>query len=195
MSLNPSVSRRDCLLVGVLAAAGGSAGLSACAGLGGPPVVRLGEHEIEAWLRRSFPLQRRVLEVFEASVALPRLRLLPQFNRLAADVDLTLQDRLLGGRWQGHLDFDAALRWEATDQTLRLSQVRVRDFKLMAGGATPRPGAERLGAALAERVLEDLQLYRLPAERAAELQRRGVAPGAIVVQAQAVEIRFVPSER
>jgi hypothetical protein len=158
-------------------------------------VVRLGDREIEAWLRKSFPLQRRVLEVFEASVALPRLRLLPQVNRLAADVDLTLQDRLLGGLWQGRLDFDAALRWEAADQTLRLSQVRVRDFSLQAGGAAPRTGAERLGAALAERVLEDLQLYRLPAERAAELQRRGVTPGAIVVQERAIEIRFVPSAR
>jgi hypothetical protein len=169
--------------------------LSACSSLGGPPVVRLGEQEIEAWLRRSFPLQRRVLEVFEASVALPRLRLLPLVNRLAADVQLTLQDRVLGGRWQGRLDFDAALRWEAADQTLRLNQVRVRDFSLQAGGAAPRTGAERLGAALAERVLEDLQLYRRPAERAAELQRRGLTPGTIIVQEQAVEIRFMPSAR
>ena len=185
-------TRRACLAF-AFAVAGGW--LQACAGLGGPPVVRLGDREIEAWLRKNFPLQRRVLEVFEASVALPRLRLLPQLNRLAADVDLTLQDRVLGGRWQGRLDFDAGLRWEAADQTLRLNQVRVRDFSLLAGGAAPRTGAERLGAALAERVLEDLPLYRLPAERAAELQRRGLVPGAIVVQERAVEIRFVTSAR
>ncbi|MBL8313508.1 MAG: hypothetical protein JNK55_07145 [Rubrivivax sp.] len=109
-----------------------------------------------------------MLQVFEASVALPRLRLLPQTKRLAADVDLTLQDRLLGGRWQGRLDFDAALRWEATDQMLRLTQVHVRGFSLVAGAA-PRT--------------------------ATELQRRGVAPGAITAQERAVEIRFVPSVR
>jgi hypothetical protein len=158
-------------------------------------VVRLGEREIEAWLRKSFPLQRRVLEVFEVSVQVPRLRMLPQVNRLGADLDLTLHDRVLGGRWQGRLDFDAGLRWEAADQTLRFSQVRVRDFTLLAGGSAPRTGAERLGAAVAERALQDLPVYRLPAERAAELQRQGVAPGAIVVQERTVEIRFVTSPR
>lgn len=168
--------------------------LSGCAGLGGPPSIKLSESELNARVQRIFPLQRRLLEVFEASVSAPRLRLLPERNRLAVVLDIALRDRVLGGNWQGRLDFDAALRWDAADQSVRLDQVRVQDFVLAPGSSGPRTTVERLGLLLAERALEGLSLYRLPPERAAELQRRGLAPGAIAVTERGVEITFVPIE-
>lgn len=169
------------------------AGLVACAGLGGPPTVTLSERELDTLARRAFPVERRVLEVFDASVAPPRLRLLPERNRLAAQLDIGLRDRMFGGQWKGQLDFDTALRWEPADQTVRLAQVRVLDFKLVTAGALPRTAGEKLGAAVAERVLEDFVLYRLPIERAQELQRRGVKPGAVTVTSRGVEVTFAPA--
>mgnify|MGYP006943118771 CR=1 FL=1 len=168
-------------------------GLVACAGLMGPPTVTLNERELDQLARRAFPVEKRLLEVFDATVAPPRLRLLPERNRLAAQLDIGLRDRLFGGQWTGQLDFDAALRWEHTDQTVRLAQVRVQDFRLITTGALPRTAGEKLGAALAERVLEDFTLYRLPAERAQELQRRGVTPSAVTVTSRGVEITFAPA--
>jgi hypothetical protein len=168
-------------------------GLVACAGLGGPPTVTLNERELDSLARRAFPVEKRLLEVFDATVAPPRLRLLPERNRLAAQLDIGLRDRVFGGQWNGLLDFDAALRWENSDQTVRLAQVRVQDFRLLNTGTLPRTGGEKLGAALAERVLEDFTLYRLPAERAQELQRRGLTPGAVMVTSRGVEITFAPT--
>ena len=139
--------------------------LPGCAGLGGPTRIKLSESELNARVQRLFPLQRRLLEVVEASV------------------------------WQGRLDFDAALRWDAADQSVRLDQVRVQDFVLAPGSSGPRTTVERLGLLLAERALEGLSRYRLPPERAAELQRRGLAPGAIAVTERGVEITFVPIGR
>lgn len=182
------------ILIGAsIVALAGLTGLLGCAGLGGPPTVTISESELDALVRRAFPVQRRLLEVFDASVAPARLHLLPERNRLAAQLDVGLRDRMFGGQWKGQLDFDAALRWERSDQTVRLTQVQVQDLRLVSSGALPRTAGEKLGAAIAELVLEDFALYRLPTERALELQRRGLTPGAVTVTSRGVEITFAPA--
>ena len=63
-----------------------------------------------------------------------------------------------------------------------------------APGLSPRR-AEMLrdmGIALAERLLDDLVLYRLSAERLAALQRAGYRPGALRVTPDALEITIEP---
>jgi hypothetical protein len=83
---------------------------------------------------------------------------------------------------------------------LRLTQVRVQQvgFELGAAPAAAGNGAnplapptgsqQRLAHALAERVLEDLVLYRLSAERQASLRQLGLQPGAVTVTARGVEV-------
>ncbi len=166
-----------------------SLGLAACAGLGGPRTVTFEPAEIERLLARGFPVERRVLEVFDVSLAAPGVQLLPERSRLGLTAVLRARDRVLGGTWQGHIAFDAALRWQPADQTVRLAQVRVQE--LVLDGAAPRPVAERLAAVLVERELEGLAIYRLSPERAAVLQAQGLAPGAVTVTARGVEITLV----
>lgn len=168
--------------------------LAGCAGFGGPASVRLSEGELDALLQRRLPLERRVGEVFDVTVPAARLRLLPEINRLSLALDLLARERLLGASWQGQLVLDAALRWEMQDHSVRLLQVRVLDFRLQGGGAA-RGTVERLGALVAERMLEDLAVYRLPPERAAELQRRGLAPGRLAVTPRGLEINLEPLPR
>jgi len=99
---------------------------------------------------------------------------------------------------------------------LRLTQVRVQQlwFEVGAGPSTPPaglpPGLQfgtpaappagagaprvaghaplRLGAALVEKVLEDLAIYRLGAEPSSRLREAGLTPGAVTVTARGVEI-------
>lgn len=166
--------------------------LGGCAGLLGPPTVTLSEAEIGRLMERNFPVDRTLLDIFEVTVNAPRVRLLPETNRLAAVVGVRARNRLFAQGWQGQIDFDAALRWEPADQTVRLSQVRVRDLALVDPGVFNRNTVERLGAALAERVLEDSAIYRLPAERAAQLREKGYQPASVNVTGQGLEIRFAP---
>jgi hypothetical protein len=164
-----------------------------CAGLGGPPTVTLSERELAALLTQSLPVDRRLAEVFDVTLSRPRLRLLPERNRLAAEIAVQARERVLGVAWRGTLDFDAALRWEPRDHSVRLAQVRVNDLR--SDGAMPDAatrGAERLAGAIVERVIEDLSLYALPAERAEPLRRNGLAPGAVTVTPRGVEITFAP---
>lgn len=169
--------------------------LAACCNLGAPQKLVLSEPELQRLLQGRFPVEQRLLELFEVRATSPQLRLLPDRNRLHAALDLQARDRILFGTFNGRLDFDTALRWEAADQTVRLDQVRVQDFVLL-DAPTPagarRNVTERVAAALAERVLEGLVLYRLPAEKAAQLDKAGVQPAALMVTSSGLEITFAP---
>jgi hypothetical protein len=211
-------------------------GLAGCSAWTGPPVITLGEAELADRLGRLFPLTRRVLEVLDIELSAPRLRLLPESNRLSLALWLRSRERLLGNAGHGQLAFDCALRWVPQEASLRLTQVRVQQLWFERGpgpaappsapppappsatpsatppgpltatppgppsgsppwppgdGAAPRDAAaapSRLGPALAEKVLEDLLIYRLGAEPAARLRAAGLAPGAVTVTARGVEI-------
>ncbi|MDE2396078.1 MAG: DUF1439 domain-containing protein [Burkholderiales bacterium] len=174
----------------LLAAAG--ALLAGCAGFVGPTTYTLSQADLQQLIERNFPLERPLLEVLEVSVEAPHVTLLPARNRIATDFDVDTRDRLFGKRWHGRLALESALRWEASDQTLRLQNVRVDDFTLDKAGSSERGQADRLGALLAERVLEDMVVYRLSDERRDKLQRLGLVPGGVEVTNAGVEIRFKP---
>jgi Protein of unknown function (DUF1439) len=185
--------RRRSVLWAVAAAA--ASGLIGCASLFRPTAVTLSARDIERLLERRFPLERRLLEVFDLTLDRPRLTLQPERNRVAVVLDFDARERLWGTRSQGRLDFDAALRWQASDRSLRLWQVRVQDLSLDRAGSAQRGGAERLGGALIERVLEDLPVYTLSDERAEQLRREGLAPGGVTVTARGVEVTLEAAAR
>lgn len=186
--------------------------LTGCAGLGGPTVITLGESELGLLINRAFPMQRRLFELLDVTLAAPAVRLQPERNRLAVSLDIAAQERLFSKAAKGRLAFDSALRYDSGDGTVRLQQVRVSQLS-MEGGA-PIPGAlaaalppapptaaasapgslsQRMGQALAERMLENQSIYKFSAERLASLRQMGLEPGAVTVTARGVEITLAKS--
>ncbi len=165
-------------------------GLVGCVGIGGPRRVSLSLAQMQRTVERQFPRQHRLLEVIDVSVARPTLRLLPQSNRIATDLDLAATERLSGHVVRGNLSLDYALRYEPSDATLRLTQVHVQAFKLELGNGPLAPSNARLGALLAERLLDDAVLYRPDAERLSLLQRAGISAAAITVTPSGVELQL-----
>lgn len=170
------------------------AALQGCALLAPPDTVVLSEREIAALVDKAFPMDRRLLEVLDVTIAAPRLTLRPERNRIAAEIEVGAVDRLFGQALRGRLGFESGLRIEPGDQSLRLAQVRVTELRL-DDGAAPPASAQRLGAALAERVLEDLVLYRLKPEQQARLARAGVQAAQVTVTGRGVEIGLAPTAR
>jgi hypothetical protein len=164
--------------------------LAGCAGLSGPRNVTLSQADLQSLIERQFPHQRRVLELIDINVARPTLRLLPERNRIATDLDLLASERLSGRSVRGNLALEYALRYEPSDATVRLTQVRVQEAKLELGGGPLSPSSARVGALLAERLLDDFVLYRADAERLRLLQRANITAAEIAVTARGVEVRF-----
>ena len=164
--------------------------LAGCAGLGGPRNVTLSQEQLQAQIDRQFPRQQRLLEVIEVNIARPTLRLLPERKRIATDLDLSATERLSGRTVRGSLALDYALRYEPSDASVRLSQVRVQDAKLDLGSGPLSPSSARIGAVLAERLLDDFVLYRAAAERLKTIQRMGIVAAEIEITSRGIEVRF-----
>lgn len=174
----------------MLWAAASTWGLAGCAGIGAPRSVTVSQAELQALLERQFPHQRRLLEVIDVAIGRPALRLLPERNRLATELELSATERLSGRSARGSLSLDYALRYEASDASVRLTQVRVQQVRLEFGSGTLSPSGARLGGLLAERLLDDVAVWRADPRRLQQLQRAGVAAADIAVTAGGVDIRF-----
>lgn len=179
----------------LLAAAVLGAGLSGCAGLVGNRTVSLSESELTLLLARQFPLERKVLEVVDLQVANPQLRLLPESNRIATELDVFALDRLFGSRAQGHVKLDYGLRFEPTDHTIRMTQVHVRDLALESGANTLHGVAQRLGTLVAEDLLENMTLYKMKPAQADEMNRLNLEASPIRVTAQGISMSVSPKVR
>jgi hypothetical protein len=169
-----------CLAVGLLVA---------CASLD-PRHVTLSAAEVQTLVARQFPRQQRLMELLDVSLANPVIRLLPERNRLATTMDLQASERLSGRALRGSLAIDHGLRFEPSDATVRLANVKVEDMKLELAG-TPLSGqAARLGAMLAERVLDDFVIYRVSDERRQTMARAGFGNADVAVTERGIELRF-----
>lgn len=185
-----TISRRH--LVFVLAATAGA--LVGCARIVGPQTLVYTPQELTRLWAGRFPLERRLLEVLDVRIEQPSLSVAGQGEptpRLATRLQVQAKERLFASRWQGQLALESGLRFEPSDQSLRLKGVRVV-------GLTPESGAlaagmaQRLGAALAESVLEDMALYHLSVEQRERAARLGFEVAGVRVVSEGVEVRWAP---
>jgi hypothetical protein len=171
--------------------AGGSLTLAGCASLA-PRELVLSEAELQTLLERQFPRQQRVLELLDVNLLRPRVRLAPERNRLVTALDLNATERLSQRLLRGSVIFDHGLRYEPSDATVRLADVRVEDLKLDVGGTALSGAMARIGTLLAERALDEFVLYRLGDERREALRRAGFETANFWITARGVELRFAP---
>lgn len=174
-------------LLGLAAAA--ALALAGCASLASRDLV-LSQADLQSLLERQFPRQQRVMEVLDVNLLRPQVQLAPERNRIVTALELEATERLSQRRLRGSLAFEHALRYEASDATVRLAQVRVEDLKLDIGGTVLSGAMSRLGTLLAERALDDFVLYRIGDERREALRRAGIETARFAVTARGVELRF-----
>ena len=162
--------------------------LAGCSGVGAGRTLSVSKAQLQQKLGELFPIDRRLL-LFEVQVGVPTINLLPQSNRIGADAELTLGERLGGGRMRARLAADSALRFEPSDGSVRLSQVKVDKLSL-DNTASQLLGARGmgLGAMLAEQVLEDLTVWRASASQLKQLQSLGINAATITVTDGGIDI-------
>lgn len=184
MSLHPTTRRA---LFGLASAA--ALALGGCASLA-PRELVLSQAELQSLLERQFPRQQRMLELLDVTLLRPQVRLVPERNRIVTALELSATERLSQRIVRGSVAFEHGLRYEASDATVRLADVRVEDLKLDLAG-TPLVGAlSRLGTLLAERALDDFVLHRLGEQRRDALRRAGLETATFAVSARGIELRF-----
>lgn len=185
--------RRFCFkAAGVLALPAAAAALSGCAGLGFPLSMHFSESELNDLLTRQFPQTQRVAELVDVDVTSPRLWLIPDRNRVGASFQVSAAERLFGKGLQGHMALDSGLRFDAGEAALKLSQVRVQQFQVDAGGSSLPLSGQRIATLLAERLLEDLAIYRMKPEVADRMHALGFRNASIAIGGSGVDLTLQP---
>lgn len=147
--------------------------------------------QLQLVVAQRFPLHFPVAGLLTLDVQAPRLRLLPAQNRLVAEMAVAAAGPGLRRSHAGTFDVDFALRYEASDRTLRAHQLRLKNLQF----ASLQPAASELlntyGPALAEQSLREVVVHQLRPQDLALADGLGMQPGSITVTDQGLVIGFV----
>lgn len=166
-------------------------GLSAAVSAHAQSGVAVSVQQMEEAVARRFPKRYPVAGLLELTLQAPRLRLLPELNRLATEMDIVAAGAALARSTTGTFDVDFALRYEARDQTIRAHQFHINALRL--SGLPPGPAAllDAYAPVLARQILVELVLHQLSPQDLALSDGLGLEPGAITVTARGLVISFV----
>ncbi len=150
--------------------------------------------DLVAAVERQFPREQRVLDAIDVVLRLPKLRLLPQTNRLATELTIQARERIFGRSTQGLIGFEYGLRFEPKDFSARLANVQVSSVALDAGPSLSSTW-QGVAQAVTQRLLEDMTVVKLSNQRADALRQLSLHAAALTVTERGLDIRFTQAPR
>ena len=140
-----------------------------------------------------FPVRKRLADIVDIQVQSPRLKLLPTLNRLGTELDMNVLERVGGRRYNGLLVLDYGLRFERSDNSVRMTDVRVSGVRLtdvpepynsLIAGTLPR---------LAEQLLADYAVHTVSEQDMSLVSNLGFEPGEIKVTPAGLRVTLEPA--
>ena len=151
--------------------------------------ITLGLAQLDEELRQRFPLTRQVSGgLFELTLLRPRVRLLPERDRLGTQLDLALTELLMGTRHAGQMDLDYGLRFDPLDGSLHMQDVRVHRLDIDQLPRAQQKLLSQFAPRVAEHLLNDMVLYRVPAEQLARARSLGLEVSGLRVLPQGLQV-------
>ena len=175
--------------------------LSACAlQPPAPKKIAVSEARLAQLINSQFPFSSQLLEVLDVDVSAPRIVLDPAANRINTSMKLAVSpDGIFGlltnRSYKGDIDLSYGLRFEPSDGSVRMADVRVIRFGIDEVPRLMQRPIQRLGGTLAQELLNDYVLYKLSAEDLQATQGWGYKPGAFKIEPGGLSITLDPVER
>ncbi len=167
--------------------------LAACTSLLLPRTIDVPQERLQELLARQFPVQKRLFEAIDIRLDSPRLTLQPESNRVSIEVALGAGNGAAAqASLRGSLVVSEGLRFEPSDHTIRLVDVRVERFVVEGLSGNWQRQLDRIGKPLAKALLDDQVLYALRPKDIASLEGRGVRPGDLRVTATGISVTLQP---
>jgi hypothetical protein len=169
---------------------------AACTSFPVPRSVDVSQARLQELVARRFPVQKRLFDLIDVTVDSPRLTMQPESNRVAVELTLNAAgDGVVQTSMAGSLHVSEGLRFEPSDNTVRLVDVRVERFAIEGLAGNWQRQLDRLGKPLAKALLDDQVLYVLRPKDIAGLEGRGVRPGELRVTESGITITLLPIDR
>ena len=145
---------------------------------------------LQAEVAKRFPLRYPVAGLVNLDLAAPHLGLLPEQNRMRAQMPVTAAGPALALAQQGSFTVDFGLRYEHSDRSLRAHQLKVYRFRFPGLPAEALDMLNTYAPALAEQALREVVLYQLQPRETAMADLLGLRPGRISVTEQGLLVEL-----
>lgn len=159
--------------------------------LSAKPHHTISAEQLQRAVAQRFPLRFPIPGVLNLDVQVPQLHLLPSENRVSAEMAVDAAGPALQRAHKGSFAVSFALRYEASDQSIRAHQLRFKRLQF----PTLQPAVVEMlntyGPALAQQTLMEVVLYQLRPQDLALADVMGMQPGSVTVTDAGLEIGFV----
>ena len=155
---------------------------------------RISTAQLQQALELRFPRRFTVSGLVDVEVRVPRLRLLPEQNRLGAELLADISGAALRRRHAGSVDLDFALRYESSDQSVRAHRIRMNSIRLEGLNPDTADMFEEYVGRLSHQAVREVALHRLRPQDLALAHTMGLEPGTITVTQQGLWIALVPQK-
>jgi hypothetical protein len=164
--------------------------VSACAAPAAPSYL-ITTGQLQEVLAQRFPMRYQVPGLFDLDVAEPRLRLLPELNRVASEMSVGVAGPALRRSYTGEFDLDFALRYEPSDQTIRAHSLQVHSLRVAGLPAQSAAVLDAYSAGLAKQSFGEVVVHHLRPRDLALADAMGLQPGDITVTRDGLRVGFV----
>jgi hypothetical protein len=133
--------------------------LASCASLVGPREVELPLEKLQAGLDRRFPLDNRMLELFDVRLSRPMLSLIPERDRVALTMHAAVAPPFLTQSWNGSLDLSGRLYVDPARGAVFMAEPRVERFVLDGINESYQRQLTKVANILMDQVIDDVPVY------------------------------------
>jgi hypothetical protein len=167
--------------------------LVSCASFVGPREVDLPLYKLQAGMDRHFPLDNRMLELFDVRLSRPQLEILPERDRIALTIDANVAPFFLKQSWTGNLALSGRLYVDPSRGGVFMADPRVDRVAIDGADASNQRQLAKVANLLIDKVVRDVPVYSFRME---DLRYAGVqfvptnirtVPGALRVTLEPVK--------
>lgn len=165
--------------------------LASCASVFGPRQVELPLYKLQAGMERRFPLNNRVLELFEIQLTRPQLALLPETNRVALTMDASVAPPFLKKSWVGTMAMSGRLYVDAARGAVMMAEPRVDQVAIDGMDSSGQRQVTKVANLLVDQLVRDTPVYSFRQE---DLRYAGVqfVPTRITAARNALVVTLEP---
>ena len=138
--------------------------LASCAGIVGPRDIELPLHKLQSGLDKRFPLNNRMLEVFDVELTRPQLAVLHDSGRVGITMDASVAPAFMRRTWRGTMALSGRLYLDPLQNAVLMGEPRVDRFQVDGVDESGQRQIAKVANVLMEKVVADVPLYRFRPE-------------------------------
>jgi len=137
----------------------GASLLSSCASVLGPRQVELPLYKLQSSLDKRFPIDQRLLQLFDVRLSKPQLSIQPEQDRVALALNASVSPPFARDAWAGSMAFSGRLYVDPGRSAVMMAEPRVDRFQLGSGDNEAQRHFTRVANNLIATVARDMPVY------------------------------------